>query len=105
MSMHYIKAGNTQHSQAITDVIESVALEGGAISHILDAEGEELEKYASFPRLGSEDIIAVNSSVCELIKQITSFEHELNYRLELIDNCPCECCDDNRGETYDISAE
>ena len=40
MGMPVISSSNITRSQAITDIIQSVALEEAALSHILNAEGE-----------------------------------------------------------------
>lgn len=48
MSMPIIEPSNTSRPQAITDIIESVALEQTALSHILNAEGEKIQ-YALEP--------------------------------------------------------
>lgn len=42
--MPIIKPSNTSKEQSITDIIESVALEQAALSHILNAEGEKIQK-------------------------------------------------------------
>ncbi len=42
MGMPVITPSTTTREQAITDIIESVALQQTALSHILNAEGEKL---------------------------------------------------------------
>lgn len=42
MGMPVITASATTRDQAITDLIQSVALEETALSHILNAEGEKI---------------------------------------------------------------
>lgn len=44
MGMPMIQSSNTSRHQAITDIIASVALEQTALSHILNAEGEKIQK-------------------------------------------------------------
>lgn len=51
MSMPVIKPSCTSRSQAITDIIESVALEQTAISHILNAEGEKIQKVLEIQKI------------------------------------------------------
>ncbi|MEG2051735.1 MAG: thioester domain-containing protein [Oscillospiraceae bacterium] len=46
MSMPIIKPSKTIRYQSITDIIESVALEQTALSHILNAEGEKIQKIS-----------------------------------------------------------
>ena len=45
MGMPVITASATTRDQAITDLIQSVALEETALSHILNAEGEKIQKF------------------------------------------------------------
>lgn len=47
MDMPVITPIITTRSQAITDIIESVALEETALSHILNAEGEKIQKMVA----------------------------------------------------------
>lgn len=44
MSMPVIQASNTTRQQSVSDIIASVALEQTALSHILNAEGEKIQK-------------------------------------------------------------
>ena len=89
MSMPYIKASNTIRSQAVTDVIESIALEECAISHILNAEGEWLQRVLTFQNLCIEDLVCMNNSVMEIIKHVTCLEAELKGKLQVFDGCLC----------------
>ena len=50
MGMPVITASATTRDQAITDLIQSVALEETALSHILNAEGEKIQKNGGPPR-------------------------------------------------------
>ena len=47
MGMPVITASTTTREQAITDLIQSVALEETALSHILNAEGEKIQKVVA----------------------------------------------------------
>ena len=49
MSMPVIKSGEGSRCQAVTDIIESVALEQTALSHILNAEGEKIQAILEEP--------------------------------------------------------
>ena len=89
MSMPYIKCSNTRRSQAVTDVIESIALEECAIAHILNAEGEELQRVITFPNLCVDDIVAVNCSIIDVIKNAACLEAELKDKLAMFDHCLC----------------
>jgi len=103
MSMPFIKASCTKRCQAITDVIEAIALEECAMSHILNAEGEILQQVVHFPDLCVDQISVANTSVADIIKHITCLEAELKATLNLFENClcSCHCCDDRCNNDCD----
>ena len=49
MGMPVITPSATTREQAVTDIIESVALQETALSHILNAEGEKIQKMVALP--------------------------------------------------------
>ena len=63
MGMPIITASTTTRGQAITDLIQSVALEETALSHILNAEGEKLQKIMSFDDIAPDTVLMANRSV------------------------------------------
>ena len=67
-------------SQAITDLIESIALEETALSHILHAESEKLHEVTL------EEIMNVNDTVMSMVSTINELEHTLRDKLEFISN-------------------
>ena len=58
--MPVITPSITTRSQAITDIIESVALEETALSHILNAEGEKIQKMVAMDDVTPEVLLATN---------------------------------------------
>ena len=60
MGMPVITPSTTTREQAITDIIESVALEETALSHILNAEGEKIQKMVAMPDITPEMLLATN---------------------------------------------
>lgn len=85
---------NGPRQQAITDLIESVALQQAAITHILNAEGEKLQR-ADELELPPEELLEVSSSVEEMFRSVTRLEMILLAKLELFQDCECggDCCD------------
>lgn len=82
------------------DIMESIALIETALSHILNAEGEKIQKA-----LGTTDdldkIMCVNREVNKTIVNVTHLEHTLYAKLSALSDCglceaPCcnqPCCD------------
>lgn len=91
MGMPVITPGTATRCQAITDIIESVALEQAALSHILKAEGEKIQKVVALAAVGT-DMLAVNKSVQSMVSAITRLEMLLQSKLELFADCLCSDC-------------
>ena len=68
--------------QAITDVLLSVALQQTALSHILNAEGEKLQKILSL-NVDQETILAANQSVESMVDAAAQLETILRSKLDL----------------------
>lgn len=75
--------------QAISDIIESVALEQTALSHILNAEGEKIQKALTFD-ITAEKLLEINASVTSMTDAITRLESILQGKLELF-KCSSYC--------------
>lgn len=91
MGMPIITPSNTTRCQAITDIVESVALEQTALSHILNAEGEKIQKIlAGSPTV--DQMLAVNKSVKSMVNAITRLEMVLQSKLEMFEDCLCTNC-------------
>lgn len=73
----------------ICDIIESIALEETAISHILNAEGEKIQKAVKIA-CNCEDLIKVNESVSRTITNVTMLESVLLDKLSLTLDCICK---------------
>lgn len=71
--------------QAVTDLIESIALEETALSHILNAEGEKIQKVVAMD-CTLDQILEVNESVVNMIGAVSNLELELKEKLEFISN-------------------
>ena len=76
-------------SQAITDLLVSVALQQAALSHILNAEGEKVQKILSLDQLTPETILQTNRSVESMVNSISNLETILTDKIALFKGCSC----------------
>lgn len=90
MSMPIIEKAEcpVSREQAVTNLIESIALQQAALSHILNAEGEKIQKILKVCTC-NEEIFKVNESVKEVLNAVTHLEHLLVTKLELVS---CKLC-------------
>ncbi len=91
MGMPIITPGKSTRCQAVTDIISSVALEQTALSHILNAEGEKLQKVIAMAE-NADEMLAVNKSVNKMVNSIAKLEMILQNKVELFSDCICEDC-------------
>lgn len=82
MSMPVITPSETTREQAITDIIESVALQETGLSHIINAEGEKIQKVVATATT-TEELLEVNSSVKSMLDSISQLEMLLQSKLQL----------------------
>ncbi len=75
--------------QSITDLFESVALQQTALSHILNAEGEKLQRIFAFDNITPETVLAANHSVESTVNAIAGLESVLEMKLRLFTDCAC----------------
>ncbi|MEG1720086.1 MAG: hypothetical protein RR281_00125, partial [Pseudoflavonifractor sp.] len=68
---------------AINDIIESVALEETGLSHILNAEGEKIQKMLAIPGVTADQLLAVNASVQATVDAVARLEMILQSKLAL----------------------
>ena len=90
MGMPVITPGTTTRTQAITDMIESVALEETALSHILNAEGEKIQKMVAMENITPEQLLAANKSVESMVNAVSRLEMILHSKLTAFEGCRCE---------------
>lgn len=82
--------------------IECIALISAAIAHILNAEGEKIQKIVAVSN-DINEILCVNKMVNETIVNVTHLEHTLYDKLGVIREC-CnnlceeECCDQKQND-------
>lgn len=89
MSMPVIIPSTTTRTQAVTDLIESIALEETALSHILNAEGEKIQAAVAMTDVTTSELLCVNKSVEAMVNAISRLEMVLQAKLELVS---CEIC-------------
>ena len=77
--------------QAIHDLMESVALQQAALAHILNAEGEKLQKVVSTEDVTVDQILVTNKSVESMVNSISDLEIILKSKLDLFGDCICRC--------------
>lgn len=84
MSMPKIECSDVDKCCAAAALLQSIALEEAAISHILNAEGEKLQKIIATSSYSQKDLIEANKSVEDMVEKITALEMVLKAKLELI---------------------
>jgi len=92
MGMPEIKPGEGSRKQAITDLIQSVALQEAALAHILNAEGEKMQAIIGMDDVKPEELFELNKSVSQLISAVTRLEMMFTAKLELFAD-GCDECD------------
>lgn len=78
-----VESTQPTRTQAITDLIESVALVQTALSHILNSEGEKIQKAVAL-NLTIAETLAVNTSVQSMVETITILETVLKEKVETV---------------------
>lgn len=87
MSMPVITPGTVCRNQAISDIIESVALEQTGLSHILNAEGEKIQKIVANGTV--DQMLCGNKSVQSMVDAVARLEMILQMKLGLFS---CNIC-------------
>jgi len=105
MSMPNISPSSTTPCQAITDLLETIALQEAGLAHIINAEGEKIQQVLDMVKdrnsdVSVADLIAVNQVVNETLTKVIKLEMVLEFKLEEINRleCPnCPPCPDDDG--------
>lgn len=90
MGMPIIKPGTITRGDAVGNIIESVAIQEAAISHILNAESEKLMAVVNNSGATAEDLLAVNASVKNAIAAISRLEMQLQAKLDMFSSTVCQ---------------
>lgn len=84
MSMPVINPSQTSPCQAIADLLESIALQEAGLAHIINAEGEKIQKALEIPGVTIEQLVAINQSVLDVLTKVIKLEMVLEFKLEEI---------------------
>jgi len=83
VGMPVITPGEGTRKQAITDLIQSVALQEAALAHMMNAEGEKMQKIIAMDDVSIDELMKLNKSVTQLISAISRLEMLFTAKLEL----------------------
>lgn len=84
MSIPFIIPGFGTRERAITDIIESTALQKTALAHIMNAEGEKIQAAILTQGLNSGNVLEVNDSALAMLYNITRLELILEAKLNVL---------------------
>ena len=90
MSMPEIECAHIDKCCAASSLLQSIALEEAAISHILNAEGEKLQKAISLS-CNLNDLLEINKSVEDMVDKLTTLETVLKSKLDFIKPILSDC--------------
>ena len=72
--------------QAVVDLMESIALQESALSHILCAETQKMKAALSMEELALCKLLEVNDSATNMVHAVANLELVLKEKLEFIAN-------------------
>lgn len=79
--------------QVISDLIESVALQEAALAHILNAEGEKLQRIIADADASLAQLLQANRSIQSMLSAVALLENVLIGKLSLFSGCLCSKSD------------
>lgn len=86
--------------QAVTNVIASIAAEEMALSRILNAESEKMQRAICLEEVDLCKLLEINDSATNMVHAVANMELVLKDKLEFVANSlfyPC-CCPENGGD-------
>ena len=83
MGMPTIIPGNRTQEQGMTDLIESIAMQERALSHIVNAESEKMQAIINMDTVSTQQLLQLNQSVEHMINAAARLETVLQAKLEL----------------------
>ena len=99
MGMPTITPGNRTQEQVMTDLIESIAMQERALSHIVNAESEKMQAIINMDTVSTQQLLQLNQSVEHMINAAARLETVLQAKLELSNQ---EC---NINEEEEVDSE
>ena len=72
-----------EQRQALTNLLESIALEETALAHVVNAEGEKIQAFVHMPGVTPAQLLAVNASVQGTVDAVTRLTMVLQSKLAL----------------------
>ena len=72
--------------QAVVDLLESIALQESALSHILCAESQKMKKALAMDEIDLCKLLEVNDSATNMVHAVANMELALKEKLEFISN-------------------
>ena len=81
--MPTITPGNRTQEQVMTDLIESIAMQERALSHIVNAESEKMQAIINMDTVSTQQLLQLNQSVEHMINAAARLETVLQAKLEL----------------------
>ena len=72
--------------QAVIDLLESIALQESALSHILCAETQKMKAALSMEELDLCKLLEINDSATNMVHAVANLELALKDKLEFISN-------------------
>ena len=72
--------------QAVIDLVESIALQESALSHILCAETQKMKAALSMEELDLCKLLEVNDSATNMVHAVANLELVLKDKLEFVSN-------------------
>jgi hypothetical protein len=81
--MPEININPVDKDQAINNLIAAIALQETGLSHILNAEGEKIQKIISMEDVSADQILAVNDSINRVMQNASALENALASNLSI----------------------
>ncbi|MEG2454039.1 MAG: hypothetical protein RSB20_04155, partial [Clostridia bacterium] len=72
--------------QSSTDLVQSIALQQTALSHILNAEGEKIQAMLAVQGVTPTQLLAVNDSVQKMVDSVSQLECIMKQKIKIVQN-------------------